>query len=157
MDDMPTIVSNIVEVYIFRILDGMPQYLLLKRAASDPLYAGIWQVVTGTLEDSETAVAGAQREAAEETGLSFERVWTVPGIGAFYDAAHDAVNLCPLFAAQAEPGKEPRLSREHEMYGWFEHERARAFLVWPSQKASLDVVHQFIAGQAESASLTRLR
>lgn len=153
---MPSVVSNVVEVYVFRILDGMPQYLLLKRSSSDALYPGIWQVVTGTLEPGETAATGAVRETEEETGLRFKRVWTVPGIGMFYDAARDAINLCPLFAGEVDPGKEPRLSPEHEMYGWFEHERARAFLVWPSQKTSLDIVHAFIAENADSAHLTRL-
>jgi len=153
---MPAIVSNIVEVYLFRIIDGMPQYLLLKRSGSDPLYPGIWQVVTGTLEAGETAAVGAMREAQEETGLRFKRTWTVPGLGTFYDAVHDTVNLCPLFAVEVLPGTEPRLSKEHEMFGWFEHERARGFLAWPAQKTTLDIVHSFIAEHAESAQLTRI-
>ena len=153
---MPSIVSNIVEVYVFRIVDQDPQYLVLKRSNAETLYPGLWQIVTGTLESGEPAVRGALREVGEETGLTVSRMWAVPGIGAFFDPAADAVNLCPLFAAEVETGREPRLSEEHQMYGWFSHERARMHLVWPSQQQTLDVVHEFIARGAESSHLTRI-
>jgi dihydroneopterin triphosphate diphosphatase len=153
---MPSIVSKIVEVYVFRVVDGDPEYLVLKRANDEPLYPGLWQIVTGTLENGETAVRGAMREVGEETGLTITRLWSVPGLGGFFDAAADAVNLCPLFAAEVAGGREPKLSAEHQMYGWFNHERARSHLVWPSQRQTLDLVHEFIASGAESSHLTQI-
>jgi len=47
---MPNIVSQIVEVTVFKTRAGQPLFLILKRADNDRLYPGIWQIVTGKIE-----------------------------------------------------------------------------------------------------------
>jgi dATP pyrophosphohydrolase len=153
---VPAIVSKIVEVYLFRRVGDEPQFLLLKRSSQDVLYPGIWQIVTGTLEAGERAIDGAKRELQEETGLTIVTLWTLPGVNTFFDPASDEVHLCPMFAGEVAPGMDPHLSKEHQMSGWFDYDRARSFLVWPSQQTGLDLVNSFIVSNPVGAELTRI-
>ncbi len=154
---MPTLAARIVEVYVFRMKDGTPEYLLLKRAANEAIYPGIWQVVTGTLLEGERALDGARRELSEETGLTIRRLWTIPGISTFFDPGSDTVHFCPMFAVEVPSTLEPVMSSEHQMFGWFELERARGFVAWPSQRDALQTVHAFIASDPEHADMTLVR
>jgi dATP pyrophosphohydrolase len=150
---MPSIVSRIVEVYVFRFRDSRPEYLVLKRSSDDTLYPGIWQIVTGSIHDGESAVDAALRELAEETGILPKRFWTVPHANVFYDRSTDAMNLSPMFAAQAEPAEEPRLSSEHSTFSWLPSGEARRCLVWPGQRRGIEIVEQYIAGGEEAMLL----
>ncbi len=143
---MPAIVSNIVEVYVFRVRSIRPEYLLLKRAPGDTLYPGIWQIVTGTMRTGERAVDAALRELKEETGFAPTRFWSVPHVDVFYDRTLDAMQLCPMFAAEVGAGSEPLLSAEHSAFQWAPAGPARERLVWPGQREGLDIVERFIAG-----------
>ncbi len=153
---MTSIVAGIVEVYVFRRVKGRPQYLLLRRSDSETLYPGIWQVVTGTVEAGETAVAAARRELGEETRLPVKRLWTVPGVGAFYDASADAVRLCPQFAVEVAGTAEPVLSEEHQSYRWTDLRRAKAMLTWPGQRQAVQIVHDVIVGERRMPGLTEI-
>src|SRR5262245_63547611 len=99
---MPSIVSTIVEVCIFRFIGDRPEFLLLKRAPDERLYPGIWQLVTGTIEPGETATQAALREVLEETGFSPRVLWSVPFINSFHDPHLDVINLTTFFAAQVD-------------------------------------------------------
>jgi dATP pyrophosphohydrolase len=153
---VPAIVSNIVEVYLFRRVGDEPQFLLLKRSSQDVLYPDIWQIVTGTLDAGERAIDGAKRELQEETGLAIKTLWTLPDVNSFFDPANDTIRLCPMFAGEVVPGMDPHLSKEHQMFGWFDYDRARSFLVWPSQQTGLDLVNSFIVSNPAGAELTRI-
>lgn len=153
---MPSIVSRIVEVFVFRFRDVQPEYLLLKRSRSDSLYPGIWQVVTGTLHEGEPAVHGALRELQEETSLKPVRMWTVPHVVLFYDRVADAMNVNPLFAVQVPPSAEPVLSSEHEEFVWLPADAAARLLVWPGQREGLYVVERSIAGGERAMGLSEI-
>jgi dATP pyrophosphohydrolase len=150
---MPTVVSRIVEVVVFRFSSRGPEYLLLQRSSGDELYPGIWQVVTGTLLEGETALAAARREVTEETGLAPDRLWIVPFVSAFYDHRSDEIHHCPFFAAQVGPG-EPVLSPEHQRHAWLGFSEAAQRLLWPSQREGLAIAEQVvIRGEAAAAWL----
>jgi dATP pyrophosphohydrolase len=108
------------------------------------------------VEKDEKAPEAALRELAEETGLLPRAFWVAPFVTSFYDAGWDAVNLCPVFAVQVEPGDTPRLSREHSEAGWFSLEEAVEKLPWPAQQEALRVVHQHIARGGRASGLTRI-
>jgi 8-oxo-dGTP pyrophosphatase MutT (NUDIX family) len=155
-EEMAAVECTIVESVVFRRSEGGPLYLILQRSPSEELYPGTWQIVTGIIEAGETAVSAALRELQEETSLRLTRFWVVPLLGSFFDAAHDSVQLCPLFAAEVDPAAEPRLSPEHQKYEWMEVEDALKYLVWPGHHKAVETVHQFIVGGRQAARLTEI-
>jgi 8-oxo-dGTP pyrophosphatase MutT (NUDIX family) len=153
---MANVVSNSVEVCIFRFRQHAPEYLIIRRAAEEHVYPGMWQFVTGMVEGSERALTCALREVTEETGLHPVHFWIVPHANSFYSAHSDAVHLVPFFAAQTDAGAEPKLSREHSEYVWLRQDEARQRLVWPGQRLGLDIVHQYIVRGEEAGSLLKV-
>jgi dATP pyrophosphohydrolase len=151
---MTIIVCRIVEVSVFRFINDRPEYLMLKRSPDEKLYPDLWQLVSGSLNDGEKAFDAALRELQEETGLKPKRFWVVPHANMFYDPAYDAVNVSPLFAAQVDVEEEPTLSSEHCLYEWLPYVEARRRLVWPGQRAGLEVVDKYILGGEEAGVLT---
>ena len=70
------IVVRVVDCHIFRWEDTKPVFLLLKRSENQ-MYPGIWQCVTGKIEQNEKPHETAIRELKEETGLVPCSMWTV--------------------------------------------------------------------------------
>jgi dATP pyrophosphohydrolase len=153
---MAGVVSRIIEICVFKLDSGIPKYLLLKRSDIDKIYPGIWQWITGSLKEGESALKAAVRELAEETGMKPTRLWVVPHVNSFYVVADDTVHLSPLFAAEVSADGQPKLSSEHQAFDWCLHERARHLLVWPGQRRGLEVVHEYITGEKEAARLTQV-
>lgn len=150
---MATVVSRTVEVCLFRVAGGVPSYLLLQRSNDEPLYPGMWQLITGTIQSGERAADAARRELIEETGLAIKKFWIVPFVNSFYAATEDAVHMSPFFAAETGVGSEPTLSDEHQGYVWCQREQAEKKLVWPGQREGLRIVHEYIAGGQEASRL----
>jgi len=148
--------SAIVEICVFAVSDRGPQYLLLRRSPAERLYPDIWQFVTGSIEGGETARQAALRELSEETGLVPLGLWVVPHVNTFYDPAHDSLNLTPVFAAQVDAGRVPKLSVEHTEYQWCGRSGAEGLLVWPGQREALRVLHDFIVRGGTAAGLSRV-
>ena len=153
---MTTVVCRIVEVCAFRINRDKPEFLLLKRSGEETLYPGMWQIITGSIHEGETALAAALREFKEETNLTPRHFWVVPYTGSFYDPANDVVNMAPFFAAQVLPDAHPLLSHEHTLFEWLPFEASRRRLVWPGQRDGLDVVMKCIIGGEDAARFTEI-
>lgn len=148
---MSQIVSRIVDVCAFRFSGDVPEYLLLRRAPDEGLYPLLWQFVSGTIEDGETALDAALRELREETMLTPQALWVAPHVNVFYDMAHDAVNCNPLFVARISSASDPRLSSEHVAFAWLRFPDATRALVWPEQRTALATVHKFIVSGEDAA------
>ena len=153
---MPSIISNIVEVSVFRLRASVPEALLLQRARDENLYPGVWQNVTGSVQDGESALGAAKRELTEETGLEPVRFWVVPYTTAFYDPRQDAIVVVPFFAAQVGLESVPSLSREHDRFAWLGLAEARDRLVWPGQRQGLEVVFKSIVGGDAASHLSEI-
>jgi lipoyl(octanoyl) transferase len=125
--------------------------LLLRRT---PARGGLWQPVTGRMEEGETPGQAAGRELFEETGatadvdpLDYRHCFGVdPGLlsretGAGKEPVPRRGGLCvaeeTAFAARLPDGFEIRLSGEHLEYGWFETRDAIARLGFAGLKRAV--------------------
>jgi dATP pyrophosphohydrolase len=153
---LATILSQIVEVCIFRWIANEPQYLLLQRADAEELYPGLWQIVTGSTKKNESTDKAALRELEEETGLRPKRFWTVPIMDSYFDIQNDTVQMVPVFAAEVDGALHVRLSREHRGFEWLAYAAARDRVVWPGQRQAIEIVHEFIVGGKEAARLLEI-
>jgi dATP pyrophosphohydrolase len=152
---MPEIVSRVIDCHVFCRKHITPLYLLMKRA-DGVVYAGSWRMVGGKIESGEKAYATALRELKEETALAPRRLWSVPYINSFYEAAKDRVNIIPVFAAEVDT-MSVTLSAEHGEYQWVPYADAKTLLPWPAQIEGLRIVHEFIVGQKLVAEFVEIK
>lgn len=139
---MPDIVSNLIELYVFKIVHGKLKYLLLKRA-SGYVFSNIWQMVSGTIEDGEKVYETASRELQEETGIKSYRLYKIPKVSVFYYIEKDTINLVPVFLVECNTDKIV-LSEEHSEYGWFDFHEALEMLHWNTWKENLTFINDII-------------
>jgi 8-oxo-dGTP pyrophosphatase MutT (NUDIX family) len=131
---------DLVECWIFRVPAGRsPEYLLIRRAP-DRIYPGLWQCVTGAIDEGEEIPAAALREVAEETGFgpdAIEAFYDLEQVEPFYSEVHDALVTSIVFAVRVRPEAEPRLSVEHDGLRWASRDDALRLSVWPAYHESL--------------------
>ena len=131
---------DIVDVWMFRIVGGVPEVLLLRRSA-DRILPGLWQGVSGRLEDEERVLDGALRELREETGLTpatFEAMYDLDFVNQFHFAPADAILTAAVFAVRLGAETGVTLSHEHDAMRWLSLPAARAEVVWPGYRDALD-------------------
>jgi 8-oxo-dGTP pyrophosphatase MutT (NUDIX family) len=133
----PRVRTDLVEVTVFRVRAGVPEFLLLRRAA--PPLEGTWHPVMGHARAGETLLAAALRELHEETGLRVPSpaclgVWSLQGVHPYYLPSADAVVLSPRLAARVTPDFTPTLSAEHTEFAWIDEPRIDAAVLWPGQR-----------------------
>lgn len=134
-----------VQVHLYRRQrHGGVEFLILRRAKDEPLYPGLWQMVTGTIEAEETAVEAARREVHEETGIIPERLDVVPYVASFYLAGDDSIQHVPVFAAEVYSDTEIRLSPEHDTFHWLPYEEAWQRLVFPGHREGLRILQEYL-------------
>lgn len=132
----PEIVSDIVDVYVFRRVDGRVDLLQLRRTQSP--YAGSWQPVMGHVEDGERAEQAALRELAEETGATtFIGFWALDRVRPFYLAWRHAVVIAPRFACEVKGDWTPQLNDEHDAWRWVPLSDIDTAFMWPGQRDSI--------------------
>lgn len=142
---MPKVVCNIIDLYVYRIRDGSPEFLVLHRAPGT--LGGTWQSVHGKIEEGETAWQAALRELREETGLTPTRFHQVDAVNTFYVAREDTIHLCPSFAAQVAAEACVVLNDEHDAFEWLDVESATARFPWPGlRRAVREICSEIIAG-----------
>jgi dATP pyrophosphohydrolase len=136
------IISNMIEAHVFREVNNNIEFLLLKRAEKE-IYPGIWQMVTGKIENGETAYQAAIREIMEETGLSIEKLWVVPNVNTFYSHESNVISLLPVFAAKVNEGREIKICDEHSDSCWYKPDEAKQLLAWEGQRHSVDLIQRY--------------
>lgn len=128
-----------VDVYVYRLTEKGPEFLLLKRSAGK-IYANQWRMVGGKTEKSETRWQAALRELREETSLIPELFWCVPSINHFYDPRKDIVHLIPAFAVQVDQMANIVLDAEHTDYRWVDAASVEAMIHWPEQRRLMELI-----------------
>ena len=147
--------SNLIEAHIIRKTNDGIEFLLMKRAL-DEIYAGVWQMVTGSIENGEKAFEAAIREVMEETNLSPTGFWVVPNVNSFYSAADDSITMVPVFVAEAEKNSNVILSSEHTEYLWCDKDEAKKLLAWPGQRKSVDTINNYFSEDNSLLNLIKI-
>ncbi|MBA4406163.1 NUDIX pyrophosphatase [bacterium] len=140
------VTSNLIEVHIFRLAGEELEFLLLKRAAHD-IFPGLWQMVTGSIDNEEKAYEAAIREIKEETGLTPVKFWVVPNVNSFYSPKQNQIYMVPVFAALVDCNIDVVISEEHSEYRWLSKEKALQLLAWPGQRNSVETIYEYFTNQ----------
>jgi len=134
--------SKLVEAHIFRRINNDIEFLLLKRSKEE-IYPDLWQMVTGSVKQDETAWETAIREIKEETNLTPSKLWVVPNINSFYMPEDDTIHFVPVFVAEVTCSQEVKISSEHVEYKWTDREEACTLLAWEGQRKSAEIIHKY--------------
>ncbi|MBL7997116.1 MAG: NUDIX domain-containing protein [Candidatus Kapabacteria bacterium] len=151
---MATVVSSLVQVHVVRrnATEAEWEHLLLRRSVSEAVYPLLWQVVTGTIRSSETAVHAASRELIEETALTAEAMYVLPTVSSFYSQHADSIVHVPVFGAFVSAEASVTLSHEHSEYRWAKATDAVNTLVIPAQQGATrlfeSLIHTVIGTQS---------
>lgn len=136
---------DLVDVWVFRVgRGGAPELLLMRRSPGRTL-AGLWQGVSGSLEDGERIAAGALRELHEETGFGDEAIesfYDLDLVNQFHWPSVDAIITAAVFGVRVQAGAEPTLSSEHDAHRWLPPADALELIVWPAYRSAIEVIER---------------
>ena len=153
---MPRIVSDIVDVYVFRQSRNQVQFLVLRRRP-DVVLGDTWQSIHGRIEPGERAVDAALRETEERTGLVPLKLYSADYINQFYDHEADAIVLAPAFAVLVGAREQPHiLTSEYSDYAWCDLEETVGRLPWSSQRWAARYIYDVIAMGGDEADFYAL-
>jgi dATP pyrophosphohydrolase len=152
---MPRIVSDIVDVYVFRHTRNQIQFLLLRRRP-DVVLGDTWQSIHGKIEPGERAVEAAMREVEERTGFVPKKLYSADYINQFYDHASDTIVLAPAFAAMIDASNKLRVSQEYSDYAWCDLEETVARLPWSGQRWAVRHIYDVIGVGGDEADFYAL-
>jgi dihydroneopterin triphosphate diphosphatase len=148
---MVRIVSDMVDAYVFRKVNALPQFLLFRRRADLP-FGGTWHSVHSKILGTETALQTAERAVRERTGLTPKESFSADYVNQFYDSTTDNLILAPVFAFSVESRARIHLSDEYVDFAWCDREEATARLLWAGQREAIRHIDEIIAqGDEESA------
>ena len=144
---------DLVDCWIVRAGADQAEILLLRRAAGRIL-PGLWQCVSGSLEDGERVAAGALRELAEETGLGPDRIvafYDLDLVNQFHEPSVDGIVSAAVFAVQVAADAEPTLSHEHDAARWLTVDAAYREVVWPGYRTAIERIRDDLSDPARAA------
>ena len=138
---------DLVACWIFRTTPEHGLQVLLIRRAPGRIFPGMWQCVTGKLED-ERILDGALRELVEETAFTpddLEALYTLDQVNIFHADHADRIEVEAVFAAHVRPDVEPRLSHEHDAARWLSPAEARERVIWPAYREAIERMKWLVA------------
>lgn len=134
---------DLVDCWIFRVTPAGECEVLLIRRAPGRILPGLWQCVSGSIDDGERVALAALREVAEETGLAgpdIEAFYDLDLVNQFHEPSVDGVLVAAVFAVRVRPDAEVRLSHEHDGQRWLPIEEAWSEVVWPGYRDAIERV-----------------
>lgn len=152
---MTKVISNLIEVHVFRIKNKKLEFLLLKRSRNDS-YPNIWQMVSGAIKKNESAVNAAIREVKEETGLNANKLYVIPKVNSLYYHKKDKIILIPVFACKVNFNSKVVISNEHSDFKWVSFSQAKKMLTWKQQRESLQIFYYYWNHEKESIKFVEI-
>jgi len=134
---------DLVDCWIFReatLDDSAAIEILMLRRSPGRILPGLWQCVSGSLEERETVVEGALRELREETAFGPDRIagfYDLDQVNQFHEPSVRGIVSGAVFAVRVPPGAEPTLSHEHDAMRWVAPASALELAVWPAYRESI--------------------
>jgi 8-oxo-dGTP pyrophosphatase MutT (NUDIX family) len=144
---------DLVDVWIFRTAAAGLEILMLRRAPSKSVLPGLWQCVSGSLEDGESITAGALRELAEETGFGaaeVEAFFDLDQINQFHEPSVRAIVSGAVFAVRVGVAAEPAISHEHDAMRWVSAAGALELAIWPAYRESIRRIEENLLDPARA-------
>ena len=144
---------DLVDCWIFRDAPAGREILLIRRAPGRIL-PGLWQCVSGSLEDGERVAVGALRELREETGFAgadIEAFYDLDLVNQFHEPSVDAVVTSAVFAVRVVAGAEVRLSHEHDGARWLPIDVAHREIIWPGYRTAIERIRDDLSDPERAA------
>jgi 8-oxo-dGTP pyrophosphatase MutT (NUDIX family) len=149
---------DLVDCWIFRVVmsarDVPSTEILLLRRAPGRILPGLWQCVSGSLEEGDRVAIGALRELREETGFGpdeIEAFYDLDLVNQFHEPSYDAIVTAAVFAVRIRNGAQPALSREHDEARWVAVEDAHAEVVWPGYRTAIERIRDDLSDPDRAA------
>lgn len=147
---MTSVVTDIVDVYVFRRLNARVQFLLLQRRNDVPM-AQTWQAFHQEIPPGVRAPDAARNAVGALAGLAIDRFYSADFINQFYDEARDAVVLAPVLAVTIVDQSAVELAEEFQDAGWFDRDEATARLPFSGQRWAVRHIDEIMSiGETES-------
>lgn len=147
---MPQIVSDIVDVYVFRRLNARVQFLLLQRKR-DVALGQTWQSFHIRIERNETTIEAAYRAVEELAGLRVSAVYSADYVNQFYDDTRDSLVLAPVLAVNVSPQAPVRLDADLRDCAWLDRDEATVRLPFSGQRWAVRHIDEIMSiGHVES-------
>lgn len=153
---MPDIVSDIVDVYVFRRLNARVQFLLLQRRANVPL-GNTWQSFHTQIQGFESTIEAGQRAVRELAGLTVSEVYSADYINEFFDDTRDVVVLAPVLAVNVSPQAPVTLGPELKECAWWDTNQAIARLPFAGQRWAVRHINELMSAGLAESQLYRLQ
>jgi dihydroneopterin triphosphate diphosphatase len=155
MPHMPRVVSDIVDIYVFRRLNARLQFLLLHRRP-DVALPHTWQAFHSQVRVGDTTIETVIRAVKELCGLNVSAIYSADYVNQFYDEGRDALVLAPVFAVNVSPQAPIDLAPDFRDAAWFDRDEATARLAFSGQRWAVRHIDEIMGmGQAE-ASIYRI-
>lgn len=149
-DCMPQVVSDIVDVYVFRRLNARVQFLLLQRKR-DVALGQTWQSFHTRLRRDESTIQAAYRAVEELAGLRVSAVYSADYVNQFFDDTRDVLVLAPVLAVNVNPQAPVRLDPDLRDCAWLDRDEATVRLPFSGQRWAVRHIDELMSmGHAES-------
>lgn len=147
---MTSVVTDIVDVYVFRRLNARVQFLLLQRHNDVPM-AQTWQAFHQEIPVGTSASDAARSAVSSLAGLAIDRFYSADFINQFYDEARDAVVLAPVLGVTIVDQSAVNLAEDFQDAGWFDRDEATARLPFSGQRWAVRHIDEIMSiGETES-------
>lgn len=143
-----------VDVWPYRVVDGVAEILLLHRSGRDGV--PFWQGVSGWIEPDEVPHLAALRELREETGFSAAELYALDAVFDLYAWRRGTVETIVPFAALVADGTEPILSDEHDEWRWATLADALELVPYQPQRTALTRLAEDLLEHPDRAALYRV-